>query len=206
MAFAMKKNIKIFLAIFCVVAVMQVIRFAPQWGQPRVDAPDLPRVLTSQFSNVKQPYNIQTLPAITFLSPETKEISLKDFEGKYLLLNLWATWCAPCVRELPSLEKLDEALNNTNIEVISLSLDAMRNHDQVKAFLLNRDIGDFAAYYDYKGDAQAQIALRGIPTSFLLNPDGHILAVFEGDADWSKPEIIQFFKGLDFFEPVTSPL
>lgn len=149
-----------------------------------------------QFSNVTVANRASALPDISFLDPGGQERFWQDFRGKYLLVNFWATWCAPCVTELPSLEKLRGRFADNGLEVIAVSLDKQRPHDEIKGFLSYRSIGDFAAYFDHSGMMERQLALRGIPTSYLLDPEGNVLTIFEGDADWNSPPAIAYFDAI----------
>lgn len=151
---------------------------------------------SKHFSNVQIKKRPASMVGAKFLSPEDKETTWRDFRGKYLLVNFWATWCGPCVMELPSLERLTKKLEGKNIEIIAVSLDTMRSHNDVKAFLYNRGIDQFAAYFDEMQQVQKNIFMRGIPTSFLLNPMGEVIYVFEGDAPWDIPSAINFFETL----------
>ena len=126
------------------------------------------------------------LPEITFADPDGKQTTLDDFKGKPVLLNLWATWCGPCVRELPSLESFSRLTHPQDLEVVAVSVETKYNRKTLKTFLESRGIGDFALYQDQKGEIEGKIALNGLPTTYLLGADGKILYVFEGDAGWQS--------------------
>lgn len=125
---------------------------------------------------------------------------LSEFYGgeseNYLLLNLWATWCAPCVLELPSLEQLKEAYEGNGLAVLAVSIDHARGLEEIETFLETRGIGRFALYLDDAGEIKESMPARGIPTSFLISPQGEVLYVFEGDADWSGARSKAFFDSL----------
>lgn len=142
------------------------------------------------FSEPKPP------PNVLFLNPNGKNVTWSDFKGKYTLINIWATWCPPCVVELPSLQKLGEMFEGKGLNVIGISADLGNNQDNLRKFLNKRNVSDFALYFDKEGEIQKNIPLRGLPTSFLLNPKGELLYIFEGNADWSSPVITDFFDNL----------
>lgn len=148
------------------------------------------------FSRVTTKNRLSPIPKAQFHSPDGKTVSWHDFGGNYLLVNFWATWCAPCVIELPSLEKLRKKFTGQGLEVISISLDTNRSQDDIKEFLYNRNIGEFAAYWDFNREIHKNIQMRGIPTTYLLDPKGNILHIFEGDANWNAPSAIAFFSDL----------
>lgn len=154
---------------------------------------EVPAALATQFGRVITKNRVEAMPKLNFLAPDGKSVSWSDFDGNYLLVNFWATWCAPCVVELPSLDRLQKRFEGKGLEVISVSIDHARTQEQVKKFIYNRNIGEFAGYYDAKGDIQRNLRMRGIPTSYLLDPKGNILHIFEGDANWSSSSAIAFF-------------
>jgi thiol-disulfide isomerase/thioredoxin len=136
------------------------------------------------------------MPAAQFTALNDDLLSFQSYNGRYLLVNFWATWCAPCVVELPSLEKLQTYLTDRPIDVIAVSLDHNRPLNDIHMFLQNRLIGDFAAYKDFGRTVESGIPMRGIPTTYLLHPEGYILKIFEGSADWNSPPARRFFDEL----------
>lgn len=124
-------------------------------------------------------------PAGSFEDPNGKPVSLATFKGRPALVNLWATWCAPCVKELPTLDKL---ARTGTIAVVAVSQDTAP-HASVVAFLKGHNIATLKAYQDPK------MALSGalgpdtvLPTSILLDADGREVWRFVGDLDWTSPE------------------
>lgn len=156
----------------------------------------VPKEFSSQFNRIIIKKTAQSMPNASFLSPDGHQITWSDFKGKHLLVNFWATWCAPCVVELPSLNELQSRFKDHGLETIAISLDQQRSHDQVKRFAYNRNISDFVTYYDHNNEVQRKVRMRGIPTTYLLNPQGKILYIFEGDAQWNSPPAINFFTTL----------
>jgi len=165
-------------------------------GEVIVNKVDVPQGFEQQFGRVRVANRAETLPDISFLDPSGAERFWQDYEGQHLLVNFWATWCAPCVIELPSLNKLREKFEDNGLDVIAISLDKQRSHDDIREFLKYRNMDDFAAHLDHSGMMERQLRLRGIPTSYLLDPSGNILTIFEGDADWNSPSAIQYFNAI----------
>lgn len=149
---------------------------------------------SGEFSRVITKNRLNAMQEVSFLSPDGKQVSWDDFKGKYLLVNFWATWCPPCVVELPSLERLKKRFEAEGLEVIAISIDQGRSHDNIKEFLYYRNIDDFAAYFDNNKEIQSKIAMRGVPTTYLLDPEGNVTHIFEGDATWHSPSGLSFFK------------
>lgn len=156
----------------------------------------VPQEFVSQFGKVTTKKRPQKIEDIEFVDGEGRTTSFSAFEGKHLLVNFWATWCAPCVVELPSFERLGKKLKSDNIEIIAISLDMQRSQKEIKTFLENRTIGSFASYLDEKQYIQKNIRMRGIPTSFLISPSGEVTHIFEGDADWASPSAVGFFNSV----------
>jgi thiol-disulfide isomerase/thioredoxin len=133
-------------------------------------------------------------PAAGFVGPDRKPARLADFEGKPVLVNLWATWCAPCVKELPTLDKL--AARRT-IPVVAVSQDS-GPHPSVVAFLKSHQIGTLTPYQDSK------MALSGalgpdtvLPTSILNDANGKEVWRYVGDLDWTSAEAAKLLSEAD---------
>ncbi|MEP7129926.1 MAG: TlpA disulfide reductase family protein [Sphingomicrobium sp.] len=125
-------------------------------------------------------------PAATFNDPDGNETSLAEFSGKPLLLNLWATWCAPCVKELPTLDRL--AADDKGVAVIAVSQDS-GPHASVEAFLANHKIVNLAAYQDAKSGLSGALGPDAVlPTTILYDSNGREVWRYVGDLDWTGPE------------------
>lgn len=148
------------------------------------------------FNRVVESPRKKVLENVIFLDPKGQEAGWNSLNGQYLLINFWATWCPPCVVELPSLENLQAQYNPEQLQVIAISTDANLDQETLKGFLDKRDIGNFAAYHDHKQEVQKKVPMRGLPTTYLLSPEREILYVFEGDSLWDSKEAQAFFDGL----------
>jgi thiol-disulfide isomerase/thioredoxin len=128
-------------------------------------------------------------PDAKFKDPDGGDISLADFKGTPVLVNLWATWCAPCVKELPTLDRLSQAHDpDGDLGIVAVSQDTAP-HASVVAFLKAHKIGDLGAYHD------PNMALSGalgpdtvLPTSILYDATGKEVWRYVGDLDWTSPE------------------
>lgn len=116
---------------------------------------------------------------MTFKDLEGNEVSLKDFKGKVVLLDLWATWCPPCVETIPKLEKLSKAYEDKNFVVVGLNYD--ENPKKVKGFLKKKG----ATYHAWIGtvDQFEEMDVFGLPTAFLLGRDGQLIKKWIGYAE-----------------------
>jgi thiol-disulfide isomerase/thioredoxin len=124
---------------------------------------------------------------LEFLDADNKPIHLADFTGKTRLINLWATWCAPCVKEMPSLDRLQATLPARRFIVLPISLDGP-SKPKVVPFYREQDLRNLGIYYDKDKKAMSVLGVSVLPTSILVDPAGRELGRLEGDADWDTPE------------------
>lgn len=162
-------------------------------------APAIPDEVVAAFSRSFNDLSVATepkyLPDGAFFKVGGGEARFSDFAGKPTLVNLWATWCAPCVVELPSLQKLAEHYEG-RLNVIALSIEENKTQAEIADFLEKRMLSSFAGYVDKNGTILKNLGVAGIPTSFLIGSDGLILYRFQGDADWTSEESRAFFDAL----------
>ncbi len=123
------------------------------------------------------------------------EVALSDFIGSYVVLNVWATWCAPCVEELPSLQRLKAELGQ-GWHVMAVSIDTVNRVDVVKNFVEQHDVSDVAGYHDQSMAMQNILPVSKLPTTFILDSKGRVLYEIRGDAHWDDPIIVKFLNKL----------
>ena len=136
----------------------------------------------------------RSLAEIEFENGEGETSSLAEFRGKVVLLNIWATWCAPCRREMPTLERLQAELGGPAFEVVALSLDR-KGLPVVKEFYEELGLQNLAMYVDESGAAQRALNVLGLPTTLLLDRDGNEIGRLLGPAQWDSPEMVSFIRG-----------
>lgn len=122
----------------------------------------------------------------TFLDESGAEHRLADFAGRGLVVNLWATWCPPCVEEMPSLDRLAEFARADGIEVLALSQDR-GGAEAVQAFYRRTGVRHLAVWLDPRGAAARAWGARGLPTTFIIDRAGQLAARLEGAAAWDGP-------------------
>lgn len=122
-------------------------------------------------------------PDTAFEDAAGKRVTLADFRGRTLLVNLWATWCGPCVREMPALGRLAAAMTGKDFAVLLVSEDR-GGAKTVEPFLAKHDLGALGSHLDPKGELGRAFGVRGLPTSILIGPDGKERGRIEGAADW----------------------
>ena len=130
----------------------------------------------------------KSAPDVTFHDPDGGEISLADFHGTPVVVNLWATWCAPCVQELPTLNALARAHDKAGaLGVIAVSQDS-GPQSSVEAFLAKLKVDDLGAYHDPKMGLSGALNAEVLPTTILLDANGKEVWRYVGDLDWTGPE------------------
>ncbi|GAB5563069.1 MAG: hypothetical protein Wins2KO_01320 [Winogradskyella sp.] len=123
--------------------------------------------------------------------------SLDDLKGKYVYVDVWATWCGPCIREIPSLKEVEKEFHDKNIEFVSMSIDRMTDHDKWVAMVNDKELGgtQIMADKDWKSDFVQGYAIEGIPRFILIDPNGNIVSA---DAPRpSNPKLKELFNGQD---------
>ena len=128
-------------------------------------------------------------PAFSFTDAEGERHVAADFAGQGLIVNLWATWCPPCVAEMPSLDRAQAALSAEGVRVLALSSDR-EGRAKVEPFYRDRGIRHLGVWLDPRGAAQRALGARALPTTVIIDREGRERARLEGAAEWDKPEML----------------
>ena len=130
---------------------------------------------------------------LTILDDQNNQLNLSDYKGNILLLNFWATWCAPCKEEMPSLDllKSNKGLNNLKIFPVNVGKENVKIN---KEFFDDLNIKNLNLYFDENINLTKKFALRGIPTSILLNKNGKEFARVIGSLDFNEENFIEWLK------------
>ena len=128
--------------------------------------------------------NEKLAPDFTLETPTGKKLSLKDFKGKTILLHFWATWCVPCKKELPTIQKVYEALNPNDFEVIAISIDR-NNTENVKKYIKDYNL-TFTVLLDPNQNVRKDYFILGLPTSYLIGADGNLKGFISGAREWNS--------------------
>ncbi len=144
------------------------------------------KVTTIADSLQPYPENIAA-PAFTLQDVKENSYELIDYRGKVVVLNFWATWCPPCVKEIPSLGRLQKAFSKN--ELVVLSVDVGENKKEVEKFL-NRIPADFPVLLDPDGSTVKQWKIAAFPTTFVIDPKGEIKLSYFGGLEWDAPDIV----------------
>lgn len=130
-------------------------------------------------------------PSSSFQDPDGEAVSLADFRGKPLLVNLWATWCAPCIAEMPTLDAL--AAREKGLQVLAVSQD-MEGQEKVDAFFAQRSFANLEPFIDPKLSLMMELKVDTLPTTILYDADGKELWRMTGKEDWEGPRTAGLLK------------
>lgn len=133
----------------------------------------------------------QSLKSLAFNLPDGKPATLADFSGRTLLVNLWATWCAPCRAEMPALDALQKEMGSQKFEVVAVNVD-VGGHEKPKKFLEETAVKNLAYYRDNTLKLFNELKTRGLalglPVTLLIDRDGCLLANMNGPAEWASED------------------
>jgi thiol-disulfide isomerase/thioredoxin len=139
------------------------------------------------------------VPEASFYTSNGKKINLNMFKGAWLLVNFWATWCAPCISELPSLYNLKQNKSSSKFKILLVSID--RAGPKVyKPFLKKLGLSQLKSASDPKANLMRALKISGIPTTLLIDPKSYIVGMYTGDAKWDSPStetlLMHYINGL----------
>lgn len=124
---------------------------------------------------------------VDFMTFDEQPLNLSDWQGKWVVVNFWATWCAPCRKEMPMLSALQEDLGGENFEVVTIATS--RNPPaKMKAFFDDIGVDNLPLHRDPRSMLARQMGVLGLPVTVILNPEGQEVARLTGDADWASDE------------------
>jgi len=162
-----------------ILAVLYGIALAPVHAGPA-----MPKPLAAE----KAP---KSAPAVSFSDASGKH-PLASYQGHYVLLNMWATWCVPCVQELPALAKLKDAVPKLTV----LAVDMDRGQVDAAGFLKSHNVASLGSLRDTDVTLMRSFGAFALPTTVLIDPKGKVIAVANGPAEWASPDSITYFKSL----------
>jgi thiol-disulfide isomerase/thioredoxin len=131
--------------------------------------------------------NSVSLPAAQLINEKGEVVDLSSFKGKKVFVNLWATWCPPCVAEMPSIQELYNQTRSSNTEFVMLSLD--KNFDIAKQWALQKKYN--LPLYFASGDLPEALQVAGIPTTFIFDEEGNLIFNHVGSEDYSRPKFVK---------------
>jgi thiol-disulfide isomerase/thioredoxin len=135
--------------------------------------------------------DVKKYDSLTFLDHENNLLDLNKYQGKLILMNFWATWCAPCKEEMPSLDLLTDRENLDNLRIFPINVGKDSNKKALE-FFKNLGIKNLKVYFDPPETLAKKFGLRGIPTTILFNKNGEEFARIIGSIDFSDEEFIKW--------------
>jgi len=137
--------------------------------------------------------NIKIYKNVIFKDANQKDVDLVDYKGKLLILNFWATWCAPCKEEMPSLDNLQAIIGLNNLKIFPINI-SKENLSKSESFFSNLNIKNLNIYFDSPITLAKKFSLRGIPTSILFDKEGKEFARILGSIDFNDKDFIDWLK------------
>ena len=146
---------------------------------------------TTDFKNLIIKKDQKKYEDLSFLDSDKKQVNLDDYRGKLVLLNFWASWCAPCKEEMPSLDSLQSNKNLNNLQIFPINV-GQDNEKKAKDFFEELDIKTLNIYFDTTITLAKKLQLRGIPTTILISKDGYEFARIIGSIDFENQKFIKW--------------
>tara|TARA_B100000989_G_scaffold181895_1_gene136789 strand:+ start:1070 stop:1579 length:510 start_codon:yes stop_codon:yes gene_type:complete len=160
-------------------------------------------LITNSFSNENMDIKnlvineeLKKYPDLTFLDSKNKPINLNEYQGNLVILNFWATWCAPCKEEMPSLDSLQKNKNLDNLKVFPINI-GQENVEKASKFFKDLKIRNLDLYFDSPVTLAKQFKLRGIPTTILFNKDGLEFARIVGSINFEDEKFIEWLSNFN---------
>jgi thiol-disulfide isomerase/thioredoxin len=175
------------LAALALMAILAGAMLLPWAARPVTDQqhPDAGSAPLGRFIPASPP---RAAPPVNFTDLTGQRVTLSDFAGKVVLVNLWATWCAPCRREMPSLEKLQTRFGD-KLAILAISED-IGGKKVVAPFIKKLGLRLVKIYLDPKSRVGQGFNVDGLPTSIVIDRQGRVVGRIEGEADWTSPRLL----------------
>ncbi len=150
------------------------------------DVGQLMTLATGDLAKIRFHMAPKPLQAAAFHDEEGREVTLDKYRGKYVLLNFWALWCPPCVKEMPALNRLDAAIGG-NFEVVTITTGRNARH-AVDKFFAKKNLTHLPKLFDPKFALAQSVGVQGLPVSIFIAPDGSEVARVQGELVWDSPQ------------------
>lgn len=149
--------------------------------------------INKTFTNIVIHQSPRDLPILEIENIKSQKIILEKLSSKVTLINFWATWCAPCKKELPLLDKLANSVNSKQLNIVLINLENKKYSD-VKSFLDNLGIKNLTTYFDKNLKLTRSLGLRGVPVTLVVNSEKKEVARILGDIDFNDEEFVNWIK------------
>ena len=170
----MFRNILFLIAIFFILNTNNV------YSQPNI---------LKTFNNMVIHEKPKDLPDLELINKKGNRIIFNDFSSKLTLLNFWATWCAPCKKELPKLDTLDQKIPQRQLNIVLINIENIK-YEKVQSFFDDLKVKNLVSYFDIKLKLTKELKLRGIPITLIVNSQGKEVGRIIGDLDFKDHRLI----------------
>jgi peroxiredoxin len=189
------------LGVAAVAAVMLWEHLSQPSGPPMITHGSEPAAVSSMGLDtlyttlgMRRPAEPSAAPDFALSTLEGRPVRLREFRGKLVLVNFWATWCAPCLHEMPSMEQLYQTFKQTEFVLLAVSMD--RQGEGVARPFVDKLKLTFPVLLDSTLEVSRQYSVRGLPTTYLIDPEGLLIGVVIGARDWHRTEAKALIAGL----------
>lgn len=145
------------------------------------------------LANYVEAKELKTVPAVRFMDASGRVMTLEDFRGRVVVLNLWATWCTPCVAEMPMLDRLQQQLGEEDAIVVALSIDR-GGQEAVQEFYQRTGVTHLKVFVDPTMRAQSDLGLLGLPTTLIIDREGRERGRLVGPAEWDDAAAVDLVR------------
>lgn len=189
----MSLKVRLASGLFGIVAIIVIAWVFISWAFVSNDGDHANPPLTGWMKNFTPVAAPAPAPEFTFQDRDGKSLSLGDFRGKLVLVNFWATWCGPCIREMPTFIRLQQKLGGEDFQIVALSEDR-KGWAVIAPFITENNLGPLPAYHDPRGKASRALGVKGLPTTILFGRHGRELGRLAGVAEWDSDEVVAHIK------------
>lgn len=179
------------LALLLAVSGLQLAGVLTQPAAAQGDGPPLLGVFADDFILSDPP---RPAPLGSFVNLAGEELALTDFRGAVVLLNFWATWCAPCRAEMPSLDRLQALLGAEGLKVLAVQARDATGVQGIPGFMAKEKLKNLEAFADNQDRTARAFAVQGLPSTYLIDRDGNLIGGLLGAAEWDSPEALALIR------------
>jgi thiol-disulfide isomerase/thioredoxin len=184
----MSRRLAIILSAGAILAVLSAAVYI--WLSP---ADTEPTTRMGGLANYVEAKELKPVPAVRFMDASGRVMTLKDFRGRVVVLNLWATWCTPCVAEMPMLDRLQQQLGEEGAIVLALSIDR-GGQEAVKEFYAKTGVSHLKVFVDPTMRAQSDLGILGLPTTLIIDREGRERGRLVGPAEWDDAAAVDLVR------------
>lgn len=183
---------------YCLLMVLAAVLLSVTEADAAGNAEDLQIKFSSQFSQFFDlSQERRGMMPFQMIDAQDKVTTLDQYKGRFVVLHFWATWCPPCIKELPKLKAFKTAQEGKDLAVVMVSLDYAAPNDKIEEFMKKQKIGGLPSFRVPTTDPSwDQLSAFNLPSTFLIDKKGRVLYKMTGDNDWSSPESTNFINYL----------